>query len=157
MSQENVEMVRDLAEAFQRGNIERAYDFYDPDIEWDASRFVGVIPDLTGIYHGHDAIRDFWQRWLEAWRDLRFEFEDIGMLTTTLSSSSGINANGDGAQASKPTLSRTRGCSPLGATGSCALRSTRHMTKPSKLPGFRSRAEPSREILRGRCRQRSDG
>ena len=77
MSQENVEMVRDLAEAFQRGNIERAYDFYDPDIEWDASRFVGVIPDLTGIYHGHDAIRDFWQRWLEAWRDLRFEIEDI--------------------------------------------------------------------------------
>jgi ketosteroid isomerase-like protein len=38
---------------------------------------VGVIPDLTGIYHGHDAIRGFWQRWLETWRDLRFEIEDI--------------------------------------------------------------------------------
>ena len=77
MSQKNVEVVRDLAEAFLRGNIERAFDFYDPEIEWDASRFVEVIPDIAGTFHGHEAIRGFWQRWLEAWRDLSFEIEDI--------------------------------------------------------------------------------
>jgi ketosteroid isomerase-like protein len=37
MSQENVELVRDLLEAFQQRDHERAFGFYDPDIEWDAT------------------------------------------------------------------------------------------------------------------------
>ena len=38
MSQENVEIVRTLAEGFQHRQHERAFEFYDPEIEWDASR-----------------------------------------------------------------------------------------------------------------------
>ena len=37
MSEENVEIVRRLAEGFQRRQHERAFEFYDPEIEWDAS------------------------------------------------------------------------------------------------------------------------
>ena len=37
MSQENVEIVRTLAEGFQHRQHERAFEFYDPAIEWDAS------------------------------------------------------------------------------------------------------------------------
>ena len=47
MSQENVELVRDLLEAFQRRDHERAFDFYDPDIEWDATTARESAPDLA--------------------------------------------------------------------------------------------------------------
>jgi ketosteroid isomerase-like protein len=77
MSQENVELVRDLLEAFQRRDHERAFDFYDPDIEWDASRIEESIPDLGGIYRGHDGVRTYWRRWLSAWSDLEFEIQDV--------------------------------------------------------------------------------
>ena len=44
MSQANVEIVRGLAEGFQRRQHERAFEFYDPEIEWDASRMGGPHP-----------------------------------------------------------------------------------------------------------------
>jgi len=77
MSQENVELVRDLLEAFQRRDHERAFDFYDPDIEWDATRVAELIPDLAGVYHGHEGVRTYWREWLSAWKDLQFEVEDL--------------------------------------------------------------------------------
>jgi ketosteroid isomerase-like protein len=52
MSQENVELVRDLLDAFRRRDHERAFDLYDPDIEWDAS--LQPAPDVAGIYQGHE-------------------------------------------------------------------------------------------------------
>jgi ketosteroid isomerase-like protein len=77
MSQENVELVRDLLEAFRRRDHERAFDFYAPDIEWDATGLQGVIPDLARIYRGHDGVRTYWREWLSAWSDLEFEVEDV--------------------------------------------------------------------------------
>ena len=77
MSQKNVELVRDLLEAFQRRDHERAFDFYDPDIEWDATRVAELIPDLAGVYHGHEGVRTYWREWLSAWKDLQFEVEDL--------------------------------------------------------------------------------
>ena len=55
MSQENVEIVRTLLEGFAHRQHERAFDLYDPEIEWDASRMVVGLPDATGVYHGHEA------------------------------------------------------------------------------------------------------
>jgi ketosteroid isomerase-like protein len=77
MSRENVEIVRALAESFQRRDHERAFDFYDPEIEWDASRAAEVIPDLAGLYRGYEGVRAYWRRWLSAWRDLQFEIQEI--------------------------------------------------------------------------------
>jgi hypothetical protein len=54
MSQENVEIVRALAEGFQRGDHERAFDFYDPEIEWDTGT-EGVAPGMAGVYRGYEA------------------------------------------------------------------------------------------------------
>jgi ketosteroid isomerase-like protein len=79
MSQENVKLVRTWFEAFQRRDregVERVFDFFDAEIEWDASRF-NIVPDLTGVYRGHEAIRAFWRRWLSSWQDLHFEIEDM--------------------------------------------------------------------------------
>jgi ketosteroid isomerase-like protein len=77
MSRESVEIVRALAESFARRDHDRAFDFYDPDIEWDASRMPDVIFDVAGVYHGHDGVRTFWRRWLSAWSDLEFEIQDV--------------------------------------------------------------------------------
>ena len=78
MSQENVEVVRSLAEGFQRRQHERAFEFYDSEIEWDASRMGGLVPpDAAGVYHGHDGVRAYWRNWLSAWSDLHFEIQDV--------------------------------------------------------------------------------
>ena len=65
MSEENVKAVRAIAEAFQRRDregSEKAFDVIDPDVEWDASRMAEVVPDLAGVYRGHDGVRTFWRR-----------------------------------------------------------------------------------------------
>jgi ketosteroid isomerase-like protein len=36
-----------------------------------------VSPDLAGVYHGHEAVRAYWRRWLSAWSDLHFEIQDV--------------------------------------------------------------------------------
>jgi ketosteroid isomerase-like protein len=64
-----------LLESFQRRGHERAFDFYDPDIVWDASR--NPLTDLRGVYHGHEGVRTYWREWLSAWRDLQFEIHHV--------------------------------------------------------------------------------
>ena len=77
MSRENVEIVRELLDAFARRDHEMAFGYYDPEIEWDATEAADAIPDLAGVYRGHDGVRTYWRRWLSAWSDLSFEVEDI--------------------------------------------------------------------------------
>ena len=77
MSQENVEIVRTLAEGFQHRQHERAFEYYDPEIEWDASNAGLLGPDLAGVYRGHEGVRTYWRHWLSAWSDLHFEIQDV--------------------------------------------------------------------------------
>ena len=77
MSQENFEIVRALADGFQHRQHERAFEFYDPEIEWDASRGADLVPDIAGVYHGHEGVRTYWRNWLSAWSDLQFEIQDV--------------------------------------------------------------------------------
>lgn len=77
MSEENVELVRGLLDAFARRDHEYAFEFYDPDIEWDATRMSELIPDIAGLYRGHEGVRTYWRRWLSSWRDLEFEVEEV--------------------------------------------------------------------------------
>ena len=76
MSEESVELVRDLIEDFRRRDHERALDF-DPEIEWDATGIEETIPDIAGVYRGHEGVRAFWRRWLSPWKDIEFEIEDV--------------------------------------------------------------------------------
>jgi ketosteroid isomerase-like protein len=84
MAQANVEAVRALAQAFQHpeamarlasGDVDLG--LFDPEIEWDNSRMANVNPDIAQVYCGHEGVRTFWRRWLEAWRDLQFEIQDV--------------------------------------------------------------------------------
>jgi ketosteroid isomerase-like protein len=82
VSEENVQIVRATLEAYQNpdmiamlANGEVDLQLADPDVEWDASLLTDMVPDLAGVYRGHDGVRAYWRRWFEAWSDLEFEFE----------------------------------------------------------------------------------
>src|SRR5689334_17068624 len=77
MSEENVEIVRGLVDAFASRDHESAFAYYDPEIVWDATEMSEWIPDLAGIYHGHEGVRTYWRRWLSAWSDLTFELDGV--------------------------------------------------------------------------------
>ena len=84
MSQENVEFVRAAMAVYQHpegiallasGTLD--FELIDPEIEWDASRLMDLIPDLAEVYRGHEGVRTYWRRWFEAWTDLEFEVQDV--------------------------------------------------------------------------------
>ena len=84
MSQENVEIVRAVLEAYRNPEVmalltsgDLDLGWVDSEIEWDASRLDEMIPDLAEVYPGHEGVRTYWRRWFEAWRDLEFEIQDV--------------------------------------------------------------------------------
>jgi ketosteroid isomerase-like protein len=63
MSSENVELVRGAWDAWERGDMEALFEFYDPTIVWDQTHYAQAL-DFGGVYHGHDGIKQFFRRWL---------------------------------------------------------------------------------------------
>ena len=66
MSQENVEIVRRIVQAFAERDRDTATAPLDSRIEWDATR--SPADDIRGIYEGLEGVAEFWRRWLSAWR-----------------------------------------------------------------------------------------
>ena len=77
MSQENVEVVRALFEAWNRGDIEGYLANLSSDVEG-----VPVGAALEGkVYRGHDEVRTWWQTQSEVWERLLLcaeEFKQVG-------------------------------------------------------------------------------
>jgi hypothetical protein len=76
MSDESVDPVRRLLDIFARRDHEGVFEFYDFDIEWDATAWksnesTAVDAELAvslvsrGVYRGHQGFRTYWRRWLE--------------------------------------------------------------------------------------------
>jgi ketosteroid isomerase-like protein len=74
MSQENVEVVRGIWEADRRRDWDAVYAAYAEDIEWEDH--AGLWGDW-GMARGRDGIRAAWQRWHEAFEDVRFDFGEV--------------------------------------------------------------------------------
>ena len=72
MSQENVEIVRRMWDAFLAADIQTALSFYAPDVEWDGTN----LPDGQ-IGRGQEAILDHVTRWAEVWNDWTVEVEHV--------------------------------------------------------------------------------
>jgi ketosteroid isomerase-like protein len=79
MSEENVEVVRRMYEAFHRGDFDGALAYFDPQAEVDASVRVD-----EGIGHGRDAVATMVARWVGAWDDWREEIEEMHDLGTSV-------------------------------------------------------------------------
>ena len=64
MSQENVEIVRRLYDAFNRDDFDAGLALCDSDVVIDRSNSIG--PDAR-IYRGHPGLEEFWNEWKRAW------------------------------------------------------------------------------------------
>ena len=73
MSEGNVEIVRQVTDAYNRRDLDGIVENWAPDavVDWSSSRG----PD-AGVYRGRDEIRAFVQRFLEAWDEVRIELVD---------------------------------------------------------------------------------
>ena len=78
MSQGNVEIVKASMNAYNRGDIDTALTFFDPEVEWR------VPPDLAldiGVVRGREGVREFWAMLADIFGDFRLEigrFDDAG-------------------------------------------------------------------------------
>src|SRR6476620_6578173 len=70
MSQENVEIVRGMAAAFNRGDMDAWLEYWTDDIDFRAAE---GAPDDRGPINGKDALRAFVQDWLDTFDEFRAE------------------------------------------------------------------------------------
>jgi ketosteroid isomerase-like protein len=78
MSQENVELVRQMLQGFADGGLDVIDEFLDPEIDWRAAE--GAVDDVGGM-HGPDAVRRYIQDWIDTFDDFSVvveELRDIG-------------------------------------------------------------------------------
>jgi ketosteroid isomerase-like protein len=84
MSEENVEVVRQVFELFRnrdstaesgfgKADVAKGLELFHPAFELDATRM--PMADLRGTYRGPIEVQEFWRRWLEPWESHRFEAE----------------------------------------------------------------------------------
>jgi ketosteroid isomerase-like protein len=79
MSQDNVEIVRQVYAAAARRDTPMVLTLYDAEVELDPSRlqFAGLAGGDAGIYRGHDGLRSFFREWHEAWGVIEYDFEEL--------------------------------------------------------------------------------
>ena len=76
MSQQNVEVVREMYEAFNRGDFKRATELLHPEAELHQDE---VMPDPES-YFGRDEFQQGLARFTRAWGEIRFLPESIRAL-----------------------------------------------------------------------------
>jgi uncharacterized protein len=73
MSDENLEIVRRVSDAFRAADWDAALSSYDEEAELDMTR----VP-AGGVYRGREGVREFFTRWIAAWD--RFEAERLDLI-----------------------------------------------------------------------------
>lgn len=77
MSQENVKLAREAYEAYSRGDREAFVEFMAPDITFESL----ILEPEGGEYHGHQGVRDFFDRVREvfgSWESEVTNVEEVG-------------------------------------------------------------------------------
>ena len=74
MSQDPEEILRHVADALNRGQVDDALRYMDADVELRA----GVLaPDQDAFFRGHQGIRDFWDGAMAAWESVEIKREQV--------------------------------------------------------------------------------
>lgn len=73
MSQENVQLVRQVYEAAASRDLPTVLRLYDERVELDASR-VGMFSE---VFRGHDGLRKLFRDWHEAWGEIEYSYEEL--------------------------------------------------------------------------------
>jgi ketosteroid isomerase-like protein len=74
MSDTAATVLRRSFEGFERGGLDVVARFWHPDIEW---RAVEGAADDVGVMTGTDALRRYYQDWIETFEDLRAEVVEV--------------------------------------------------------------------------------
>jgi ketosteroid isomerase-like protein len=80
MSEENVQTVRKVFDAFVRRDVRAALDVMDPDVDLSAPATQALV-DRDLSYRGHDGIRTYFEDVAEVWEELEVflhEYHDVG-------------------------------------------------------------------------------
>ena len=72
MSQENVEILRPGFEALNARDLDRHYDVFDPEVEWQTS---AEDPDAA-THRGLQAYKRYLEQWLESFDGLHVDVEE---------------------------------------------------------------------------------
>jgi ketosteroid isomerase-like protein len=73
MSQENVEIVRRCYEAFDRGDLDAAFEDFAPDFELDLSRAIGIDRGMYTLAQ----FRRLTESFAESWESARYEADEL--------------------------------------------------------------------------------
>jgi uncharacterized protein len=73
MSEENVEIVRSLADAVQRGDSAAALSILDVDVEWHDQ---AAIPGAE-VHRGREAVSRHFEQWFDAWEEIEYTPEEL--------------------------------------------------------------------------------
>lgn len=73
MSPENVEVVRTIYDAYERGDYPAAFECFHEDIEWFGP------PDISnsGFARGHAGVRHSLSTWVGSWDEYHFELREL--------------------------------------------------------------------------------
>ncbi len=78
MSQESVEIVRQLYDAVARRDSSAVLALYDPAVEIDSTHeSIGAISVGATVYHGHDGLRRWSKQWHEPWGEVDYTIDDL--------------------------------------------------------------------------------
>jgi ketosteroid isomerase-like protein len=73
MSQQSVEILREVNAALNRGDVEGVLSYYADNAEF---RDLQTAPDQPVTVSGRDAIRRVWSEWSAAFKDLRADVDE---------------------------------------------------------------------------------
>ena len=73
MSQETVELAREVMKALSQRDLTRLIDFADPEVEWHS--FFAELGE-GGVYRGHEGTRRYLNDLSEAWEIVRADVDD---------------------------------------------------------------------------------
>jgi ketosteroid isomerase-like protein len=102
-SEDSLQIVREAWEAWERGDMETVFDFYDPAIEWDMTE--SEVPDM-GVFRGHAGVRNFFREWMAPFQDYYAHAEDftLGSEGVVVRMRQGGRGKGSGADVEMPPL-----------------------------------------------------
>jgi ketosteroid isomerase-like protein len=75
VSRQNITAVKSFFDAINRGEVDDAFDFLDPDFEWDMSR--SINPDLKGVHRGREEVLRLFAQFRDLWEDFEWISEEV--------------------------------------------------------------------------------
>jgi uncharacterized protein len=76
MSEESLDVVRQVYEAAARRDTATIFTLYDPEVELDASA-LSVEGRGGDVFRGHEGLRSLFGEWHESWGEIVYDYEEL--------------------------------------------------------------------------------